>query len=305
MKLTSTQMAEFVARGLLRFDACVPESINRALLDGIESAQPDKADGATSAYASLLNARALPFVDPGTPWEHAYPAGSPLGDLLRLPRVQGALQSLVGAGAVVDHHFLHLAFPARFNRHGGAARAQHTHQDSTVDPRRAFDVQLFYFPHAVTADMGGTRYVPGTHLRVVSEAAIARYQNIRGQQHVVCPAGTVLLAHHGLWHGGGSNRSDVLRYMVKIRLCPTTRQLRLWDDSDLDAEHYQQRPIFWVDPTRSADPVHRLLTTPEPWFEADTGRLEFLNRIRLWRYLLGDERFDADYWLTRVENDYD
>ena len=49
--------------------------------------------------------------------------------------------------------------------------------------------------------------------------------------------------------------------------------------------------------------MHTILTTPEPWFEADTGRLEFLNRIRLWRYLLGDERFDADYWLTRIENE--
>jgi hypothetical protein len=42
--------------------------------------------------------------------------------------------------------------------------------------------------------------------------------------------------------------------------------------------------------------------TPEPWFEQDTGRLEFLNRIRLWRYLTDDPTYDADYWLTRVEN---
>jgi hypothetical protein len=42
--------------------------------------------------------------------------------------------------------------------------------------------------------------------------------------------------------------------------------------------------------------------TPEPWFENDTGRLEFLGRIKLWRYLTGDATYDADYWLTRVEN---
>ena len=65
-------------------------------------------------------------------------------------------------------------------------------------------------------------------LRVVSEAAIARYQNVRGQQHVVCPAGTVLILHHGIWHGGGVNRSDRLRYMFKIRLCPTEPQVRLY-----------------------------------------------------------------------------
>ena len=41
----------------------------------------------------------------------------------------------------------------------------------------------------------------------------------------------------------------------------------------------------------------------EPWYEQDTGRLEILNRVRLWRYLLGDERADVDYWLTRIENE--
>jgi len=46
------------------------------------------------------------------------------------------------------------------------------------------------------------------------------------------------------------------------------------------------------------------LTRLEPWFELDTGRLEILNRIRLWRYLLGDESIDVDYWLTRLENDF-
>ena len=50
----------------------------------------------------------------------------------------------------------------------------------------AFDIQLFYFPQEVTEPMGGTRFLPGSHLRVVSEAAISRYQNIVGQQHVVC-----------------------------------------------------------------------------------------------------------------------
>lgn len=46
------------------------------------------------------------------------------------------------------------------------------------------------------------------------------------------------------------------------------------------------------------------ITSTEPWFEADTGRLEYLNRARFWRYITGDNDFDADYWLTRVENEY-
>ena len=46
-----------------------------------------------------------------------------------------------------------------------------------------------------------------------------------------------------------------------------------------------------------------ILTRPEKWFENDTGRIEYINRIRLWRFLLGDDSFDADYWATRVENE--
>jgi hypothetical protein len=46
-----------------------------------------------------------------------------------------------------------------------------------------------------------------------------------------------------------------------------------------------------------------ILCHPEPWFEFDTGRLEFVSRVRLWRHLTGDPDFDAHYWLSRLEND--
>ena len=31
-------------------------------------------------------------------------------------------------------------------------------------------------------------------------------------------------------------------------------------------------------------------------------RLEFVSRIKLWRDLIDDPTYDADYWLTRLEN---
>tara|TARA_B110000467_G_C17808983_1_gene209001 strand:- start:201 stop:467 length:267 start_codon:yes stop_codon:yes gene_type:complete len=87
-------------------------------------------------------------------------------------------------------------------------------------------------------------------------------------------------------------------------MCPTERQERLWDTSDLGNDHHEQRPIFWTGLKGKTNPIHEMLTTPEPWFEYDTGRLEYINRVLFWRYLLGDDSFDADYWLTRVENEY-
>lgn len=297
--LNSEQMASFVARGFLRFDALVPDDINRQFLSEVGEVPEDGTP--QSFYQHMFSHGNVPVVHAGTPLADTYPEGGAIDRLLKLPEVAGTIQSLVGRNPVFDHHFLHVTFPPRFYE-GDAPRSQHTHQDSTIDPRSAFDVQMMYFPHDVTPAMGGTRFIPGTHMRIVSEAAIGRYQNIAGQKHMVCDAGTLLFMHMGIWHGGGANQSEDPRYMFKIRMCPTERQLRLWDDSDLTADVEQQGPIFWTG-THEQHPIHKILMKPERWFEADTGRLEFLNRIRFWRYLLGDDSVDVDYWLTRVENE--
>ena len=91
--------------------------------------------------------------------------------------------------------------------------------------------------------------------------------------------------------------------MFKIRLNPAVRQTRLWDTTDLDESLLEQRAIFWTRELPDPDHVHSILVAQQPWYEQDTGRLEILSRLRLWRYLLGDERADVDYWLTRVENE--
>ena len=301
--LTSAQVASFVARGFLRFDAAVPADINAQFMaEAGGVAEPAAGAKIGKVYGETLAASGIPEVPAGTPLSEAYAPGSALARLMDLPLVRGVLRSLLGEAPVFDHHFLHVTFPPRF--HEAAAHenvSQHTHQDSTIDPRpRAFDVQLMYYPHAVTRAMGGTRFIPGTHLRKVSEVAIGRYQNIAGQQHMVCEAGTLLFLHHGLWHGGGVNLSDDVRYMFKIRMHASGSQARGWKLDDLPQRN-AQRPIFFLKTTPERGTVETILTTPEPWFEQDTGRLEYVNRIKLWRYLTDDPTYDADYWLTRLE----
>jgi hypothetical protein len=301
--LTTRDMAIFAARGYLRLDGVVADGLNGRFLEQVHHLPAREVRSIREHYGRVISGSVIPRVSAGTPLADAYPPGSPLAQLFDVPAVRGAVASLVGAEALFDHHFLHITYPPGFYRaQGSEPVSQPYHQDSTIDPRRAFDIQLMYFPHEVTAEMGGTRFLPGSHLRIVSEAAIARYQNVRGQQHVVCPAGTVLIMHHGIWHGGGVNRSDRLRYMFKIRLGPQRPQVRLWNTADLEQKPLPQRPIFWTG-SGDDDSVAAILTRPEPWFENDTARLEYINRIRLWRYLTGDCRFDADYWLSRVENE--
>ncbi|MGI5289551.1 phytanoyl-CoA dioxygenase family protein [Nonomuraea polychroma] len=257
--LTSAQVAGFVAAGYLRLDGVVPDELN------------DQAVGVLEA--------GIPPVPYGTPLDLAFPEGSFARRLVQVPAVAGALRSLVGPDPTVDHHAVHVREPR-----GG--EAQPLHADAIIDTRMdAFDVQLMYYPREVTADMGGTLVVPGSHLRRTNESDTGRYQNLRGQTRLTCPAGTVMLLHHGIWHGGRRNDSDQRRYMFKIRFNPTVPQVRLWDTSDL------------ADPAVVAELSRRF-----PWYELATGRLEIHNRVRLWRAMTADPAFDIDYWTTRVNN---
>jgi hypothetical protein len=304
--LTSAQVASFVARGFLRFDVAAPDEINEQFLaEAGAFGPPQPGLKLRRAYAQALASTGIPEVAAGTPLAEAYPRGSAVAKLLDLPLVRGVLESLLGEAPVFDHHFLHVTLPPAYHdAAGGKNVSQHTHQDSTIDPRRSFDVQMMYFPHAVSRAMGGTRFVPGTHLRKVSEVAVGRYQNIAGQQHMVCEAGTLLFLHHGLWHGGGVNLSEQTRTMFKIRMHASGSQSRRWDVSDLP-EKTARRPIFLTKSAPAAGSIETILTTPELWFEQDTGRLELVYRISLWRYLTQDQTYDADYWLTRLENEHD
>jgi hypothetical protein len=271
--LNSRQMASFAARGFLRFEALIPPELNETAMREIDGDVP-------SAPA-------------GTPLSRCYPPPSALGEILRSPEIAGIIYSLVGPDPLFDHQYVHVREPRQ-------EAAQHLHGDSTIDLRMHFDMQLMYFPHEVPLEMGGTLLVPGSHFRRINESDIGRYQNIVGQIPMVCQAGTILVLHHGIWHCGRQNKTSQKRYMFKVRLNPTVRQMRLWNTDDLDSSVGQQHPIF--SKQTPTDDIQAILGSFEPWFEGGNGRLEILNRIKFWRFLTGDDNFDAHYWLTRLEN---
>jgi hypothetical protein len=272
--LNSKQMAFFVAKGYLRFDELIPDEINKAVMKDIDAG----------------TVRSQPA---GTPLSQCYPPPSAVGEMIRLPQVQGIIHSLVGPDPLFDHQAVHVREP-------NEGAAQHLHGDSTIDVRMHFDIQLMYFPHDVTPEMGGTLIVPGSHFRRINEMDIARYQNIVGQIQTVCKAGTLLVVHHGIWHCGRQNKSNQRRYMFKVRLNPTVRQRLLWNTDDLTDETKRHQTIFGG--SKKQDDVQSILGQQEPWFEWGDGRLEIINRIKLWRFITGDDNFDVHYWLSRLEN---
>jgi len=109
VKLNSREMAEFAAEGLLRFDGIVPDVINQQFLAEAGSVDtPNGEKGSNRTIKSLGNLMAhssLPEVTPGTVLNTAYKETTALGELVRLPVVRGAIESLVGPESMVDHIF--------------------------------------------------------------------------------------------------------------------------------------------------------------------------------------------------------
>ncbi|MBT4979225.1 MAG: phytanoyl-CoA dioxygenase [Gemmatimonadetes bacterium] len=254
--LNSKQMAQFVADGLLRFDELVPDELNRAACAEME--------------AGVLRGKA------GVPMDELW-QDLAIGQVIRLPAIQGMIDSLVGPGPLYDHHAVHTVNAN--HEHG-----QIWHADAIIDTRMHFDVQFFYFAHDTPREMGGTMFLPGSQYRRVSESDIARYQNFLGQMPMVCKAGTVAVAHHGIWHCAQPNLTDNKRYMFKLRLNPTVRQKKLWNTDDIDDAE-----------------IPGLLNANHRWYGNEV-RLEAVNRIKMWRFLTGDDNFDLSYWLSRLEN---
>lgn len=259
--LNTKQMAQFVNQGFYRLDHAIPLD----LCDEVKQAFDQK-------NMQTRGAANQPLADT---WE----PGSPIDRMMKRPTVQGLITSLVGPNPSFDHQAVHTKPPQ-------SGIAQPLHQDAEYDVREdAFDIQLSFFIHDTPKEMGGTRFLPGSHFRQVHVTDIGRYQHITGMFQVECEAGTVVAWHHNLWHGAQPNQTDNMRYMFKVRINPTVRQQLLWDTTDLD------------DPE-----VTKHLFKPHRW-HGQQDRIEVMNRIRFWRFLTNDPKFDHSMWYTRIENE--
>ena len=290
-RLTTREMADFVVDGFVRFDGLIPDHLNQRAIEEMRQLLPVKLGRFGADVPEEVEG--VPQAVTGRRLSDCYPAPSVLGEMLRLPEVRGIIESLVGADPTFDHDFIHYIPPKSPGR-------QLLHVDAIIDnDDRSFDVQLFYFASEVKEGEGGTRIVPGTHLRTVRAEGVSRYQRIRGEQQFCGPAGTILLAHHGLWHAGQPNPGDRERWMYKIRLNPRVPQVQLWDTSDLDAlQNDASDHVFATVPEQS---VGRLLRRRQGWQRGHEERYDLRQRVLLWRYLSGDPQFDVDYYLTRLE----
>jgi len=263
-RLNNQQMAEFVRTGLLKFDGIIPPEVCAAALEEVR----------TKEKITLMNEGRQTVAEmAANPKSPDWPAA-----ILKNESLLGALHSLVGEDFVVDEiRTHHRGVP------GGADNREMStigfHYDAIMDARpHSFDVNLSFFPHEITPDMGGTAFVPGSQFRRV-RSDFARCQQFRGAIQTVCPVGTVALWHSNLWHAAPAILSDKERTMLYLRLSPTLPQQQLWDMTDYDPEAVRQEFLKGA-----------------PWWGIDYP-MEIAVRARHWRYLSGDHSFDINgYW---------
>jgi len=255
--LTSLQMADFVGQGYLIFDEMVPRELCDAILPDIE------------ALMSCLNVGA-PFCNI---WRDQL-----IGDIFRLPQVEGMIHSLVGPDPLYDHHAVHIVPPR-------TEVGPNLHQDSVTDLRKDyFDIQISLFPQDTPPEIGGTSFIPGTHFRNIRTGEASHYQHVLGRKYANCKAGTMIVWDTRLWHAARCNRTDTTRYMFKLRLNPSVPQIRLFDTTDLDHPD-----------------IGRNLSRIQPFFGND-GRYEQMQRVLRWRYISDQPNFDiGERFLRRIE----
>lgn len=289
-RLTTEEMARFVADGFLRFDELIPDPINQRIIEELRSLESNKIKQIVGQEADSAGP---PRPASLTPLSQCYPAPSALGELLRLPQVEGIIDSLVGPDPLFDHDFVH-------RLQAGSQYRQHLHVDAVIDSADpTFDIQLFYFPQMVAPGAGGTRFVPATHLRRTRAEGVGRYQHLVGEQQYSGPAGTLMVFHQGLWHAGQPNPSDVDRWMYKIRLNPRVSQVKRWNTDDFERIHNDASDHTFA--LMRHDSVAQIFRTMQPWQKGHEARYEQMQRARLWRYLSDDPDFDVDYYYTRIE----
>lgn len=213
----------------------------------------------TTLHTDVQQRLAWILKNEGNPGNNILPAVPALQHVLDAPELIEALTDVLGTGYVLHpHRFAHNNEPAQQTDEGELKAGVGTHafigwhQDShspLARPRHhaCRYAMVLYYPQDTPKEHGPTQLIPGTHYsRTLTESDYARGFQAAG------PAGTCVLVHFDIAHGGSLNLLDQTRYMVKFVFVRTE-----------EPEHFdlptQPKPDETEVPTRIA-----ALNGPEP-----------------------------------------
>lgn len=136
--LTDAQMRHFIAHGYVLLQTDFPEDFHAAMNARIEAVMRDE----------------------GNPGNNILPRAPEVQAVFRHPVIRGAVSSVLGPDYIVQpHRHCHYTEPGR--------KVQSWHKDSywgyaRVRNHHAWWAMIFYYPQAVTPEMGPSGIIPGT-----------------------------------------------------------------------------------------------------------------------------------------------
>jgi hypothetical protein len=91
--------------------------------------------------------------------------------------------------------------------------------DVGADPRvniPALIMTAHFYLDDMYEDLGPTRVIPGTHRAGSKPHHDSDQWNNVQEQSILCKAGDVIVFRSDLWHRGGANRTDQVRYLLQV-----------------------------------------------------------------------------------------
>ncbi len=238
--LKDAQIRRFLTDGYLILNAGLPEQVHQTIYQKLQR---------------VLNGD-------GNPGNNILPAVPELQQILDSPIVRGALTGILGPNYLLHpHRFVHNNEPGEQTPEGPkVGKGSHSfvgwHQDDHSPlsrPRHHYPryAMLLYYPQDTPIAMGPTQIIPATYLH----RKITPYDYERGFQ-ASGAAGTCVLVHFDLAHGGSLNIADRSRYMVKFVFLRT---------EEPDTPSWECRSELWETPADHQSPQDQSVVWSHLW----------------------------------------
>ena len=236
------------------------EQVRRFITDGFLILSPDVPE----LVHQRIDERLLWMVhNENNPGNNVLPMVPEMYDVLNCSVVHGALASILGWDyALHPHRFVHNNEPGKIDESGvakvgaGSASFVGWHQDDHSPlsrPRHHYPryAMILYYPQDTPVERGPTQLIPATHF----SSTHSNEDKMRGLQ-AAGPAGTCVLAHFDIVHGGSLNTSDRTRNMAKFVFARCSEPVSpSWDN----------RVSEWISPAEHLSPVENDTVWRHQW----------------------------------------
>eukprot|EP01051_Picozoa_sp_SAG22_P018720 SAG22_NODE_3236_length_1840_cov_2.700172_2_plen_246_part_00 len=200
------------------------EEMQRFVREGFTMLDLD--DLPASYHAGICTKMEAVISQHGNPGNNMLPMVPELATMLKHPKVDGALQSILGAD-----YYVHLHRHPHFRDNqdeGEPGKVHHLHKDSMVNSRFAADAKrrqhrtrmcmLIYFPQDTPVELGPTAIMPRSqyllHAPSRDEPTVP-YDEALEPVRMAGPAGTVGIIHYDLLHTSTNKILEQPRHMIK------------------------------------------------------------------------------------------